>query len=313
MRICGPDAAQLVRSLTPRNLATLAIGKGRYVPICNHQGVLLNDPVLLPISDDEYWLSIADNDLILWVSAIAAERGFDVVVDEPDIAPLAVQGPKASNTVAALCGDWVRDLKHFAFCPHRLNLASGETEVIVARSGWSKQGGFELYLQEPEHGYALWDAVMEAGAPHDIGPGAPNYIERVESGLISMGADTDPQTNPYELGMGKLVDVDQEQDFIGKQALAEIRADGPSRTFLGFIIDGDPFPAANKGWWHLYSDGEYVGRVSAGAYSPRFKSNIGLGLVSVDFAEPGTELTVHTEFGTQNACVTQLPFTTEAF
>lgn len=304
VRIKGPDALTLVRTLTPRNLASVKTGQGRYVPVCDHRGTLINDPVLLPISEDEYWLSIADNDLILWVRAVAFERGMKVEVSEPDVSPLAVQGPKAVDVIRDLFGDWATEMKHFAFTETELN----GIPLILGRSGWSRQGGYELYLLESRRGTDFWNMVAEAGEAYGIGPGAPNYIERIESGLLSMGADTDTRTNPYEVGMDKLVDVEQETDFIGKQALRRIRDGGVRRLRCGFFVHGDAFQGPNQQWWKVIADGARVGFVSAAAYSPRIGRNIGLGLIDAAQAEPGTKLIVETEHGRRSATVSDLPF-----
>lgn len=302
----GPDAEKLARYLTSRNLGALNIGQGRYVPICDHRGTLINDPVLLPISEDEYWLSIADSDVLLWSRAISAERGFDVQIHEPDVSPLAIQGPKAVEVVADLFGDWIRELKYFGHREARLN----GIPLHVARSGWSKQGGYELYLEDSARGAELWDLVKEAGQPYDIGPGTPNYIERLESGLVSYGADTDDFTNPYEVGLGKFVSLDREDDFIGKQALTEINEQGPRRQFVGYKIEGEALSAGNQHKWPV-KDGEvYVGFVSASAWSPRVKSNIGVGLVETAYSEPGSKVTIQTDAadGDLEAVVSKLPF-----
>ena len=228
----GPDAIKLAKYLTPRNLDGLVIGQGKYVPICKHDGSIINDPVLLQIADNEVWFSIADSDLYLWVSAIAGSLGMDVEVFEPDVSPLAVQGPKATNVVSNLFGEWVKELKYFGFCEASLD----GIPLIVSKSGWSKQGGYELYLRDGTRGYDLWKRVFEAGKDDDIGPGTPNYIERLESGLISFGADTDAKTNPFELGMDRFVDLVQKNDFVGKDALINIKRNGIERKFMGFFL-----------------------------------------------------------------------------
>ncbi|MBA4783886.1 MAG: glycine cleavage system protein T [Rhizobiales bacterium] len=305
IRFRGPDALTLLRTLTPRNLSKVVVGQGRYIPICDNRGTLINDPVLLPIAHDEYWISIADNDVMLWARAIAHERQLNVIVDEADVNPLAIQGPLAEKVAIDLFGDWVKDLKFFAF----QNAMVGTNPVIVARSGWSRQGGFEIYLLDPARGTELWDAVMEAGKPYDMGPGAPNYIERIEGGLLSMGADTDDRSNPFEFRMERLVDVDQEQEFIGKKALARIKAEGPQRMWCGYFIHGERFPGSNQHRWVIRHEGREVGFASAGAYSPRLNSNIALGLIETDISRPGTAVVIETEHGTRDAEVTMIPFT----
>lgn len=305
IRFRGPEALALLRVLTPRNLTKVNTGQGRYVPICDNRGTLINDPVMLPISDDEYWLSIADNDVMLWARAIAHERGMNVIVDEADVNPLAVQGPLAGNVVRDLFGDWIDDLKFFGFEQTYL----GDIPVMVAKSGWSKQGGYEIYLLDSTRGTDLWNAVAEAGAPYGIGPGAPNYIERIESGLLSMGADTDDRTNPFELGLGRLVDVDQDQEFIGKQALTRIKNEGIQRQMCGYYIDGDKFKGSNQQRWPIFYDDRKVGEATAGAYSPRIDRNISLGLIEIELSKPGTKVQIETEYGLRDADVTNLPFT----
>lgn len=299
----GPDAEKLARVLTTRNLDNTKIEQGRYVPLCDHRGTIINDPVLLPLAKNHYWLSIADSDICMWARGIAAERGLDVAISEPDVSPLAIQGPKAKDVVADMFGDWIRDLKYFGFKAVELD----GIPLLVARSGWSKQGGYELYLRNGEKGNKLWDLVKEAGTPYDIGPGTPNYIERIESGLVSYGADTDDQTNPYELGLGKYVNLDQEVDFIGKQALTKIHSEGIKRQFVGFYIQGDmAAPAQHK--WRVTRDGKVVGFISASCYSPRIKGNIGTGLIASELANSDAVLDVDGEHGTLKATVTSFPF-----
>ena len=217
---------------------------------------------------------------------------------------MAIQGPKATDVVASLCGDWVRDLRYFAFRSHEIN----GIPMILARSGWSKQGGFEFYLQDGSRGDELWALVAEAGKPYGIGPGTPNYVERVESGLISYGADTDDASNPFELGLGRFIDVDQPHDFVGKTALRLLRDAGVKRRFMGLLIDGAPFTGTNEARWNLsWRDGEYAGYASAAAYSPRASSNVAVAMVNSEVINAGVPVTVHTDTGVLGARVVELP------
>lgn len=287
VEVTGPDAGRLVQVLTSRKLDNLQTGVGWYVPICDHRGVLINDPILLKHSEDKYWFSIADGDLLLWSRAVAAERGLDVSIVEPDVSPLAVQGPKAEDVVAALLGDEIRSIRHFRF--KEMNLAG--IPLVVARSGWSKQGGFELYLMDGSKGDALWQRVKDAGRPFGIGPGSPNSTERVESGLLSLGGDTDDQTNPFEVRMGRYVSLDAPDDVVGIKALRAIHAEGPSRHQLGVLIEADAHFAQTDQFSQVHHNGRRVGRVTAQTWSPRLERNIGMCLVSVQ-AAPGDAVSI---------------------
>ena len=303
VQLRGPDAGRLAQILAPRDLSKCKVGQGKYVPLVNHQGVLINDPICLKLADDLYWLSIADSNIWFWASAIAAERGLRVEVSEPDVSPMAIQGPKAEDVVAHLCGDWVRGLKYFWFREFDL----GGIPLVVARSGWSKQGGFELYLRDGSQGTKLWNLVKEAGQPWGIGPGNPNWSERVESGLISFGGDTDGQTNPYEVRMGKYVDLHVPDDTVGIQALRRISAEGPKRHSLGIILDaGDPV-SPGFSWNPIYKDGVKVGDLTNCIFSIRVQKNLGFALISRDCVVGDR---VHSMVGgvMQSGVLTELPF-----
>lgn len=299
----GPDALKLARKLTGRNLDGLTIGQGKYAPLCNFNGCLINDPVLLQVAEDEIWLSIADSDISLWASAFAGAHSMDVQVTEPDVSPMAIQGPKSEAVLVDLFGDWIRELKYFGFRQTML----GSIPVIVARSGWSKQGGYEIYLMDSASGTALWDLVKEAGAPHGIGPGTPNYIERVESGLISYGADTDANSNPFELGLDRFIDLNQAHDFIGKAALERIRERGVTRLFKGVLMDGPKLTSINQEPWRVMCGGQDVGYVSAAAYSPRLQSNIAVGMLSTEVVRSNKSFEVQCTDGLRLGKAADLP------
>lgn len=303
IQIAGPDAERLVQILTTRDVSKCAEGQGRYVALCNHRGTIINDPVLMKIDDDRFWFSIADSDVGGWASAIAAERGFDVEVSEPDVSPLAVQGPSAEDVVASMLGDWVRELRYFGFRHAEID----GIPLEVARSGWSKQGGFELYLMDGSRGVELWNLVKEAGQHWGIGPGSPNPSERIESGLLSWGGDTDAETNPFEVRLERFVDLDVPDDVVGIGALREIAAAGPRRHQLGVVLDGDVPSPTHARWHDVLVDGRKVGDLTCGTWSYGFERNLGFGLVSVE-CEPGDRVGIVLADGTVGATLVTLPF-----
>jgi len=305
VEITGPDAGRLAQYLTPRNLSNTRVGQGRYVPLCNHDGWVINDPVLLKLSDDRYWLSVADSDIHLWAAAIGQERGWDVAVSEPDVSPLAIQGPKAVEVAAALFGEKVRDFKYFGFEQAELD----GIPLVLARSGWSKQGGFELYLMDRTQGDALWDKVKAAGQPFGIGPGAPNDTERLESGLISYGADMRLQihpANPFEMGFGKLVDLEGGHEFVGRDALIRIAEQGVQRQLVGLFIEGKPDLPGHQ--VPLLRDGQEVGTVSEFAWSKRLGRTIGLALMQTAAIDAPGPLAMQLADGYHAAEITSVPF-----
>ena len=306
VEISGRDAHACAQYLTSRDLTNMKEGQGKYVAMCDHDGRMLNDPVLMKLSGNRYWFSLADGDMLLWCRAIAAERGFDVIVREPDVSPLAVQGPKAEDLIAELFGEHIRELKYFWFIETELD----GIPLVLCRSGWSKQGGFELFLQDRSRGNDLWAAVVTAGEKYGIGPGAPNNVERVESGLLSWGGDNTPDSNPLEIGMGRFVDVKTDVDYIGKSALQKVIANGgPERLFVGLFFDADSddsWPLSER--TPVLIDREQVGTMSAIVFSHRLQRTIGLAQINRSVVEAGAGVEVLSPSGTISATVADLPF-----
>lgn len=306
VQVTGPDADVCAQYLTARDLSKMVEGQGKYVAMCDHAGRILNDPVLMKLSGNRYWFSLADSDMLLWCRAIAAEKGFDVEITEPDVSPLAVQGPLAADLIAEMFGDHIRALKYFWFEETHLD----DIPLVLCRSGWSKQGGFELFLQDGSRGDDLWNAVAAAGEKYGIGPGAPNHVERVESGLLSWGGDTTPDSNPFEVGMGRFVDTDTDVDYIGKAALqAVVAGGGPERLFVGVEVETGltsawPMPQRTP----VTLDGEQVGTLSAIVHSHRLGRTIGLAQIKRTVVEARPQIQVETPDGMTSAQIVDLPF-----
>jgi dimethylsulfoniopropionate demethylase len=294
----GPDATVLMQMLTPRDLSKMQSDQCYYVPITDNDGKMLNDPVAIKHSDTRWWISIADSDLLFWIKGLAVGKGLNVDVFEPDVSPLAVQGPKADELMARIFGNEVRDIRFFRY----KRLPFGDISFIVARSGYSKQGGFEIYVEGTENGMPLWDALFAAGEDLNVRPGCPNLIERIEGGLLSYGNDMTMDNTPLECGLGKFCKPVEGNEHIGHAAMAKELVDGPSRQIRAISIGGDPLVPARAAW-PLMNEGVQVGQVTSAAWSPDFETNVAIGMVDVACWKDGTELTVETPQGARPAVV----------
>ena len=287
VQITGPDAAALVQWMTPRNITKAKIGDCFYIPIIDANGGLINDPVMLKLAEDQFWLSIADSDVLLYAMGLALGRGMDVDIIEPDVNTLAIQGPKAEDLLASVFGDHIRDIGFFKYGWIEFK----GTRQLIARSGYSRQGGFEIYLQGGHLGPALWDTIWEAGLPFNILPGCPNLIERIEGGLFSYGNEMTRENNPFEIGHGKFCVVDGSIDYIGRSALQKIAAKGVGREIRGITFGGDPCPTCSQPW-PVFAANQQVGQITSGIWSPRLKTNIGQSMIDRDFWKPGQAIKV---------------------
>jgi glycine cleavage system aminomethyltransferase T len=304
VEITGPDAAKFVQRLTSRDLSKMAVGQCKYILITNAEGGLLNDPVLLRLAENHFWISLADSDILLWAQGVAVNSGLDVTIGEPDVSPLQLQGPKSGEIMQALFGDSILDLKYYWLRELELD----GIPLLVSRTGWSSELGYEIYLRDSAHGDALWERIMATGLPFGLKPGHTSSIRRIEGGMLSYHADADIKTNPYELGLDRLVNLDMEADFIGKAALRRIHAQGPSRKQIGLILDTAPLKGPNTTFWTISKDGAPIGKVTSAIYSPRLKQNIALAMVAAEFAHIGSEVEVVTNSGPCRATIVERPF-----
>jgi aminomethyltransferase len=304
VEITGPDAFRFTNWLTPRDLTQCQVGQGKYVIITAEDGGIVNDPVLMRLGENHFWLALADSDVLLWARGAALNSGLDVRIGEPDVSPLQIQGPKSKEVVRDLFGDRVLELPYYFF----LETALDGIPVIVTRTGWSAEVGYEVYLRDGSRGDDLWERIMDAGRRYGIRPTGPSDIRRVEAGILNYGIDMTLENNPYEVGLGWLVDLDQQADFIGKEALRRIQAAGVQRKLVGVEIAGDAIPF-NMTRWPVYVDGRQVGAITSALHSPRLGKNIGYALVPVSQAALGTKLSVDIpDIGERQALVVPKPF-----
>ena len=304
VEITGPDAYKFTQLLTPRDLSKLSVGQCKYVLIVNNDGGILNDPVLLRLAENHFWLSLADSDVLLWAQGVAVNSGLDVKISEPDVSPLQLQGPTSQEIMVKLFGEDIRDLKYYWLREYQLD----GIPLIVSRTGWSSELGYEIYLRDGSKGNELYEKIMAAGKEHGIQPGHTSSIRRIEGGMLSYHADADIYTNPFELGLDRLVNLESDLDFIGKEALKKIKQDGIKRKQVGLIIDCNPLSGPNTTFWKIFKDNKQIGKVTSAVYSPRLKKNIALAMVNIEYSEIGTELDI--KIGDKNfkTTVVEKPF-----
>ena len=304
VEITGPDAARFVQFLTPRNLSQCQVGQCKYVLITSEEGGIINDPILLRLGENHFWLSLADSDVLLWAKGVAVHSGMDVDIGEPDVSPLQLQGPKSLAIMEELFGEGISTLRYFFLRELELD----GIPLVVSRTGWSGELGYELYLRDASRGDELWERIMAAGKPFGLRAGHTSTIRRIEAGMLSYHADMDIDTNPFELGLDRLVDLDMEATFIGKATLQRIKAEGIRRKQVGLEISGLPIEGTNTQFWPARMNDKEVGIVTSAVYSPRLERNIALAMVSVEAAGKGSELVVYGFSGDRPAKVVDVPF-----
>ncbi len=304
VEITGPDAYKFIQLLTPRDLSKLSVRQCKYVLIVNNDGGILNDPVLLRLAENHFWLSLADSDVLLWAQGVAVNSGLDVKISEPDVSPLQLQGPTSQEIMVKLFGEDIRELKYYWLREYELD----GIPLVVSRTGWSSELGYEIFLRDGSRGNELYEKIMEAGKEHGIEPGHTSSIRRIEGGMLSYHADADIHTNPFELGFDRLVNLDTDINFIGKEALKKIKQEGIKRKQVGLIIDCNPLSGPNTTFWPIEKDGKTIGKVTSAVYSPRLKKNIALAMVEVNHSELGNQLNIETHEGKYSSTIVKKPF-----
>jgi len=304
VEITGPDAEKFIQLLTPRDLSDLSVKQCKYVLITNKDGGLLNDPVLLRLGKNHFWLSLGDSDILLWAQGVAINSGMNVNIIEPDVSPLQLQGPKSGEIMKILFGENILNLKYYWLT----ELSLDGIPLLVSRTGWSSELGYEIYLRDGSQGSKLWEIIMEAGTLYKLKPGHTSSIRRIEGGMLSYHADADILTNPYELGMDRLVNLNMKSNFIGKDALIKIHKEGVTRKQVGIKIISDPLKGPNTTFWPIKKNNINVGKVTSAVYSPRLKLNIALAMIDIENSHLGNLIDIDTPQGLLKAEIIKKPF-----
>jgi glycine cleavage system aminomethyltransferase T len=307
LEISGPDGFRFAQLLTPRDLSKCAVGQAKYVLICDSDGGIVNDPVLTRMGEHTFWFALASSDALLFTRGLKnAYPNLDVTIKEADVAPLQVQGPKSKDLMLRLLGESILELKYY----HWTDAKIGGVPVVVTRTGWTSEVGYEVYTTDTTRGFDVYEAIMEAGQEFGIKPTGPSDIRRIEGAIFNWGADMTYRENAFEMGLERLVDLDtvSEDASISIAAYKAIAARGVEKNINGVVIDGDPFPALNNVKWPASIDGTVVGKVTSAIHSPRLGQNIGYCWLPADKSHEGQGVTVESEWGTRAATVTPMPF-----
>ncbi len=303
VEISGKDAAKLVQLMTCRDLSKSKVGRCYYCPLIDENGNLVNDPVILKLAEDRWWISIADSDVIFFAKGLASGNKFDVKIFEPIVDILAVQGPKSFDLMEKVFGEKIKELKFFGFDYFTFNGA----KHLIARSGWSKQGGFEIYVENTDSGLKLYDHLFEIGKEFNVRPGCPNLIERIESGLLSYGNDFDNNDNPFQCGFDKYVDLETDINFLGKDKLKKIKEKGIDRKLMGVQIDLSKILLTSS-LDIKNNEGNIIGELRSACYSPHFKKVIGIAMIKEPYCKASSSGTIEIDGNSLALKVCDLPF-----
>ena len=307
IEIKGSDASKLAQYITPRDVHKCNIGQAMYAPLLDFQGGFINDPVMLKLAEDHFWFSLSDSDALLWVQGVASANGYDAEISEPDVSPLQIQGPNSTELMSKVFGKWIEELAFYKF--KEVNHAG--IPMVIARMGYSRERCYEIFLQDGSKGNELWEILWDAGQDLNITPGTPNQIFRLEAGILSFGADMHRDNNPFEVGLDWMIDLDQKDDFIGKEALVTIKQNGIKKKLMGAEIAGPKMEFFNEENLDVSIDGDIVGEMMSAVFSPRFEKNICYIILDVEHALPGKSVDIQTPEGELKAELVKLPWITD--
>ena len=304
VQVKGPDASKFVQMMTPRDLSNMKVGQCKYVILTNQFGGILNDPVMLRVEEDCYWFSLADSDILFWAQGLNVNLKYDVEISEPDVSPIQLQGPKSKDIMVKIFGNEILELKYYWFKKFKL----GNINLLISRTGWSSEFGYEMFLLKTSDGDELYETLMHEGKELGLHPGHTSTIRRIEGGMLSYHSDMDINTNPLELGLDKFIDLEGSFDFVGKDALTKIKKLGIQRKQVGLIIECEKLKGPNTKKWDIFKNQQYIGQVTSAVYSPRLEQNIALAIVDIKYSDINTSLKIKIDDKLVDAKITAKPF-----
>ena len=304
VQVKGPDASKFVQMMTPRDLSNMKVGQCKYVILTNQFGGILNDPVMLRVEEDCYWFSLADSDILFWAQGLNVNLKYDVEISEPDVSPIQLQGPKSKDIMVKIFGNEILELKYYWFKKFKL----GNINLLISRTGWSSEFGYEMFLLKTSDGDELYETLMQEGKELGLHPGHTSTIRRIEGGMLSYHSDMDINTNPLELGLDKFIDLEGSFDFVGKDALTKIKKLGIQRKQVGLIIECQKLKGPNTKKWDIFKNQQYIGQVTSAVYSPRLEQNIALAIVDIKYSDINTSLKIKIDDKLVDAKITVKPF-----
>ena len=288
IEISGPDSKKLIQLMTCRDLTGAMLKKCYYSPLIDKKGNLINDPVIFKIDNDKWRVSIADSDVMLFAKGIAEAKNFNLDIEEAKVYTIAVQGPKSKNLMLKVFGEEIENLRFFNYDFFKFD----GVKHLISKSGYSKQSGYEIHIENVKSGLKLYDHFFEAGKEFNVKPGCPNIIERIESGLLSYGNDMDNNDNPFECGFEKYINLESNIDFLGKEALKKVKKNGIKKKLMGVKIEIDQIHLTNEISLHDKNNYE-IGSLRSAVYSPTFNKVVGIAMIKIDYCKENQDFNVN--------------------
>ena len=303
IQITGIDAKKFVQYLSCRDISNCSINQCKYSLLLNDEAGIICDPIILRLEENKFWISTSDCDLELWIKGVKINSGFNVSIKDANVSLLQIQGPKSSALFSKMFGTDILNLKYYWLTQVKFE----GINLVISRTGWSGELGYEIYLSDFEKGSYIFNRILEIGEEFSIAVGSVNQTRRIESGILSWGVDMSQNENPYQVGLGKLVELESKDDFIGKKAAIELSNKKQKKVLVGIKLHSNN-KLNNEIHWNIIKGKKNVGKLTSVSFSPRLKSNIGIGIVDYNYSTIGTKFKVEAYNELVESEIVKLPF-----